>query len=589
MTLLPQWLHNWLGLHYSEKRIPFPITLPLVKSTPAPVLNTLYQLQKHRSTQADDEQFLALLLKNLKQLNRHKTSVTRRAQYNHRFTGLFYPLAVVLAGQFSKDGGVPDSQRRAQLLDCMIAICAELVNSYGLIIEHCQQSSGFRYVRSLKKLDQAAFRLLELLKFKQTIKALRYQELSAKSWRMANSLVHILAANQRLYIVQKTLDQQYRSDQPMAMGRAVDVYLALQMVERLQLSYWPVQWQTWLIRSIGLGDLKIGLSQNANDVVSTQTSLVYCADTVPSRFANTQQTGQIAPLILEWDQLQQIMISDLAQVIRSRRNGGGVSLSKHLSLFGRDEQLAIAQLQFQCFRDYPFRDSISIDQKREVPDLRIFIGFNEIFALLRHIDSGGGWKGIGRRMSDLLAKHSAVFSDDAAGSIESAWFLRHQDDNMICLSTLESRHTSEMHIGDLTAYMLEQSDWHQPRLGVIERILRPQSGQVYVEIQLISQHSTSVAIEVPDETLMNNQSDVRAGDKELIRAIRGISDNAIHMILPRGVSVPDNRNLIIHAKKGLENAQLGHIVSASKGCSVYALRPSIDKETTPLRVNSVVA
>ena len=594
MTLLPRWLHDWLGLQYAEKRLPFSIALPLVKSATAPVLNTLYQRQKHRETQEHDEQFLVLLLKNVRQLNRYKASMSRRLDYNHRLTALFYPLAVVLVGQFSKNGGVPDSQRRAEVLDCMIAICGELVNSYGLVIQHYQQSSPFRYARSLKKIDLATFRLLELLKFKQTMKALRYQALSARSWGMANSVVHILAANQRLTVLQKTLDQQYRRDQPLALGRAVDVYLALQMVERMQLSYWPVQWQTWLIRSIGVGDLKINLNQDGSNVKSTQTSLVYYADTEPTRFTATQSHDQRSPLVIEWDALQQVMTSDLAQVIRSRQSGGSVSLSKHLSLFGPDEQLAIAQLQYQCFRRYPSRNTYPSDQKKEIPDLRIFIGFNEILALLRHVESGGGWKGVGRRMSDLLARHSAVFSDDAVGTVESAWFLQHQDDNMICLSTLESRHTSHMNIGDLAAYMLEQRDWHQPRLGIIQRIVRPQAGQVNVEIQFMSEHAESVLIDMAEASLVNQPNDKHVGAEEPIRAIKGMRDGVLQLILPRGVHLRDQQKLALHSKKGLQRVQRGHVISASKACTVFALRACNDAnngkqgETAPVRMSDVI-
>ena len=573
MAFIPQWLHNWLGLNYPEKRIPFAFSLPLIKSTTLPVLNTLYQLQKKRATDADDAEFLSLLLKNLKQLNRSKASVARREEYNHRLTGLFYPLAVVLVTRFSKDGGVPDSDKRAQLLECMIAICTELINSHGLLIQYFQQCSRFRYARSLPNLDLAIFRLFEFLKLKQTIKGLRYQELTAKSWNMANTLIHILAASERMNIVLKPLEQQYRSDTPTATTRSIDVYLSLQIVERLQLSYWPVQWQTWLQRSIGLGELKIALHQSANLPKNAHTSLVYCADTLPMRFTPIKGANEIEPLCLQWDQLQVALTSDLAQVLRSRQYETSAPLSKHLSLFSPDERLAIAQLQYQCYRDYPSRQSIFIDQKKEVPDLRIFIGFNDVFSLLHHIGTGGGWKGVGQRMSDLLARHSAVFSDDAETSAGSAWFLRHQDDKLICLSTLESRHTSVMKIGDLAAYMLEQTDWHQPQLGVIQRILRPQTGQVYIELRVLSQYAEAIVIDVQPGVQLSNSTEDQNQKIEMIRAIKGTYQNSTQLLVPRGVKFEVDRALKIKTKNGPETIQPGHLISASKGFSMVALRP----------------
>ncbi|MFZ6752294.1 hypothetical protein ACO0KY_02875 [Undibacterium sp. Dicai25W] len=573
MTFLPQWLYNWLGLNFPAQRIPLTVILPLVKSTPLPVLNALYQLQKTRATEDEDVQFLRLILKNLKQLNRCDTSVTQREEYNHRLAALFYPLTQVMVGRFGKDGGVPDSQVRAQTLDTLIAICTEFASSYGVIIQYYQQCSRFRYARSLKKLDLAALRLFEFLKMEQSIKGLRYQELSEKSWAMANTLIHILAASERLSVVLKPLDQTYSAERAVATTRAMDVYLSIQMSERLQLSFWPVQWQSWLQRSLGLGDLKIGLSVLSEQTNKIQVSFVYCYDPTPSCFTPKLNKTSVEPLLLQWDQLQQSLTSDFAQVLRSRQSERQVTLSKHLSLFHRDEQLALAQLQFDRFNTYPIRAVAKLDQEKEVPDLRIFIGFKDVFALLRHIASGGTWKPIGQRMTDLLARHSAVFSDDADASVESTWSLRHQDNSLICLSSLESRHTTHMHIGDLAACMLEQSDWHQPKLCVIQRILRPQAGRVYVEMQVLSEQSEAIFFESQVLNQANLSTDSIPGN-ELVQAIRGKNANATHLILPRGVRLMSEGQVTMNTKNGMELAQLGHIMSATKSFSMYALRRS---------------
>jgi len=573
MTFLPQWLHNWLGLNYPAQRIPLAITLPLVKSTPLPVLNALYQLQKARETEDEDVQFLRLILKALKQLNRCDTSVTQREEYNHRLAGLFYPLVQLMLGKFGKDGGTPDSDARAGTLDNLIAICSEFVSSYGVVIQYYQKCSRFRYARSLNKLDLAALRFFEFLKLEQSIKGLRYQELSDKSWIMANTLIHILAASDRLNIVLKPLEQMYSAERAIATTRALDAYLRIQMLERLQLSFWPIQWQTWLQRSIGLGELKMELSTFSEQSNKNQTSFVYCSDPIPSRFALKSNKTGVAPLMLQWDQLSQALTTDLAQVLRSRQAGQSVTLSKHLSLFHPEEQLAMAQLQFERFNAYPTRTATKLDQEKEVPDLRIFIGFKDVFSLLRHIASGGARKPIGQRMTDLLARHSAVFSDDAQASVESVWSLRHQDAKLICLSSLESRHTTPMRIGDLAACMLEQADWHQPKLCVIQRILRPQQGRVYIEMQVLSDQAEAIFFESQILSVSHSANETMPGN-ELVQAIRGKDADLTQLILPRGVRLNQLSQLTINTKHGMDLAQLGHLTSASKSFSVYALRRS---------------
>ena len=582
MIFFPRWLHQWLGFNYPAKRIPLTVALPLVKSTPLPVFNELYQLQKKRVTEDEDLRFLRLILKNIKQLNRCDTRVTLREEYNHRLAALFFPLALVMAGRFGKDGGVPDSEARAQTLDSLIAVCDEFVSSYGVVVQYYQQCSRFRYARAIKKLDLAALRVLEFLKLGQSIKGLRYQELNEKSWSMANTIIHILAASERLNVVLKPLDQMYSAERGIATTRAVDIYLSIQMLERLQLSFWPVQWQTYLQRSIGLGELKIGLSHLSEQANTNQTSLVYCNDPTPSRFVLKSNNVGVEPLVIHWDQLQQTLTTDFAQVLRSRQPDRQITLSKHLSLFHPDEQLAMAQLQFDRFNAYPTKVANRLDQEKNVPDLRIFIGFNDVFALLRHIASGGARKAIGQRMSDLLARHSAVFSDDAQASVESAWALRHQDDKLICLSSLESRHTTRMHIGDLAACMLEEADWHQPKLCVIHRILRPQQGQVYIEMQILSDQAEAIFFEseVMNEARIASSS---VHGNELVQAIRGKKADASHLILPRGVRLNQESPLTMNTKNGMELAQPGHIMTASKSFSVYALRASQPVRATQRR------
>ncbi len=572
MTLFPQCLRNFLGWQYPERQLMVSLSLPLVKAAAAPVLNDLHQLQKKRENDEQDAEFLRLLLQKLRQLNRCRLRVAAREEFNHTLAALFYPLAQAKLAQYGKDGGVPDSQTRAQVLETQIAGCAEFVNSYIVITQYYQRCSRFRYARSIKKSDLASARVLEFLKLKQSLKALRYQELSPRAWAFANTLMHQIVAAGRQDELLSPLQRSYGSDTELETIRVRDVYLSLHMVQRLQLSYWPVQWQTWLQRSIGLGDLKIALGNAASGAPSRHTSLVYCGDEQPTRFVAVPGQAGPAPLVLQWESLQQALTSDLAQVLRTRRGQEAATLSRHLSLFGPTERLALAQLQFERFQAYPVSAELKLDQQREVPDLRIFIGFQNVFALLRHIAKGGDWKAVGERMVDLLARHSAVFSDDAEGSVQSSWTLRHQDEQHLCLSTQESRHTTQMQIGDLAAFMLEQADWHAPKLGVIQRILRLQNGQLLITIKLLCENSQAVLIDNQagqSSAISHHNTDQRSA---LMPAILGGREELTQLLLPTGVRTREEGMLLLQTRQTQETVQLGHMISASKGFTLHALR-----------------
>ncbi|MFZ6691164.1 hypothetical protein [Undibacterium sp. SXout20W] len=59
----------------------------------------------------------------------------------------------------------------------------------------------------------------------------------------------------------------------------------------------------------------------------------------------------------------------------------------------------------------------------------------------------------------------------------------------------------------------------------------------------------------------------------MIRAIKGTYQNSTQLLVPRGVKFEVDRALKIKTKNGPETIQPGHLISASKGFSMVALRP----------------
>jgi len=175
-----------------------------------------------------------------------------------------------LIALYRKDGGVPDSIHRQSSLDDIIEICSGLINSYKQVVHVLHSASSFRYARSRNQLDKSAFRIFDLLRLKQKVKAIRYQKLSDAAWQTANTLIHMMLDAGRADQPMVLMERKYCKGSQLKTQRMRDLYLQLQIGQRFQLLKWPVQWQTLLDYSIGLGDFKLEMKADDGRVCRGQ-------------------------------------------------------------------------------------------------------------------------------------------------------------------------------------------------------------------------------------------------------------------------------------------------------------------------------
>jgi hypothetical protein len=571
MALFIDTLRQFMGWDLPERHIQLEFNLVALRNTVAPSLSNLYQLEKLRKTADQDRILLRELLLKARQLNRCKLSVRRRLALSENLIGLFYAPAISLIALYSKDGGVPDTEARQESLDGIIETCSVLINSYKSLVHTLHSASSFRLAHSLPQFDVSVFRIFDLLRLKQKVKGIRYQQLSDAAWQTANTLIHMMLAAGRADQLMILMENKYIKGEQLKTMRVRDIYAELQISHRFQLLKWPVQWQVLLNYSIGLGDFKLGLLKDEDETQALLKShtISYCYDSMPTR---TSRSGtQSAPsLLLNWTKLEQKISADFAHVLRSKKNADPMQIAKHLTLLSAAERLAMAQLQFDTF---PWQTEALTDLRQRLPDLRIFIGFSEVFHLLQHIASDGGWQGVGQRMSDLLARHSSALSEDDVGTIESAWFMQFQSATSLRLGTQETRYTKDMKIGEIAAYMLTQEDIRRPCLGVIKRIFRPKAGSVVIDIEKLSASAESVWLNKAPESKASLM-DTTKFDRET--AFPGIiGSDARHgrtLFLPNVYRVAEGSQLLLQRQSEVDTADVGNIISVTKGYTQTPLR-----------------
>jgi hypothetical protein len=348
--------------------------------------------------------------------------------------------------------------------------------------------------------------------------------------------------------------------------RIRDLYSELQISHRFQLLKWPVQWQTLLDCSIGLGDFKLAFSKDeeqSQELLKYQT-ISYFDDCIATRLQRRRDQS-LPGLLLNWDKLYQRITSDFAQILRAQKNTDPTQITKHLTLLSASERLALAQLQSDTF--FQKKEEIP-DIFQSLPDLRIFVGFSEVFHLLAHIASDGGWQKVGQRMSDLLARHSSALSEDDVGTVESAWFIHFHHATSLRLGTQETRYTKNMKIGEITAYVMTPEDIRRPCLGVITRISRPQAGSILIDIEKMSSHAESVWV---NKTSIQNDTQF-----DMENAFPGIIGrdgvNGMSLFLANIYRVAEGSILLIEQNSIVSKIVVGNIISVTKGFTLTAVR-----------------
>jgi hypothetical protein len=133
-------------------------------------------------------------------------------------------------------------------------------------------------------------------------------------------------------------------------------------------------------------------------------------------------------------------------------------------------------------------DEVIEEKEQQVADLRIFVGFPEVYNLLQHKH---GRFCLEERMEDVLAKRSALIAEDDAAIEKSMWSLLHQNAKMARLSTQETVFTTPMGIGSLFAYGLGE-DINRPGFAVVSRIFRPSHKRVVIDLHRIASYAEPV-------------------------------------------------------------------------------------------------
>jgi hypothetical protein len=516
--------------------------------------------------QKDSINYLKMLQKQARQLVQCSLGTPARASYTRKMVQFFYPVALKLASKHSKNGGVPDPELRQVTLDLMIDITSRLIDSYKLVFKMLYQGPQTRLAMSYKDFILSAFRILELTKFKQKLKGLRYQSLSEAAWLTVNNVFHAMLALGKCNEPMPLLENVLKSNQPDQ--TLTDLFIAIQTSARLDILKWPTEWQSFIDNYSDSAEQAVQINPDNGKDLNRNLSISYAYDNGPSRSGRAGNGDSLGPsAFINWQKLNQVITSDTQMFSMGKSQHEKLNISNKFAMLTYTESMAIVKLQMEIFRGDVHRTS-SEDKAWEDADMRMYIGFWSVYELLDNIFYPLHSAAVGTRLADSLAQRSATLAEDHVATHASLWSMQARGDQEVMLKTQETQFTTGMRIGSLIAFGVGDEGAKRPNIGVISRMCRPASRNVIVDLEKFGKSAEPVMV-TPDLTCVDK---IERNGKQTVHAILVRYDNGKStLLLPPDTGFGEKSRLMMKRNKQIQMIALGKIEDVTKDFSLFPL------------------
>lgn len=433
----------------------------------------------------DPIEFFRLLHARIKLLNFASLSTGKRLNASRDLIKIFYLPAKKQLVELAKTGGVPEPEDSRQLLILISDIASILVTSCAMVFANFYEGSQFHYARNRQASREMAASILELLLLKQRARALRYQHLDSNDWSIANTVFHVMWVYEGAELAVPTRLQDLDKEAPQAHRTLVDQFILLQVCAWFDLLRLPTALQ-WVVGSYLLKvEHAVQIKPDAGTLNANEI-LVYCYG---KQAAETRRLDTPAgpALILNLNHLIEAMHQDCQAQGKFNAHDASRVMPRFVHFATEDHFVIrnkfLSRLNFK-------KENVVASGIQQMNDLRIFVGFSAIFAMLQHRRSAFASE---ERLEDSLSKRSAVYAVDGREIHQSLWSFSFQNEDTTRFTTTEGKETIAMGIGMLVAYGAGD-EIHRPRLAVVSRIERPSGGILELDMRSIAQYCEPVVI-----------------------------------------------------------------------------------------------
>jgi len=529
-------IRGFFGLNLPERDIDLRFDLlPFARGGRKPPLTEdklRAHLQAHRAT---PKEFLEAGLAVARDLNRYPMSDKRRMAMTDALAYAIYAEIAQAVKEITKqEGGIPEQAGRQRMLELFENCVSALTESYQLLFAAGYGRGRFWYARIRPRVYRSACRIMELIKLHHRIVGLRYMPLPSKATRTANTVFVAMRACEPVDFPIDALSERSHAIDARGTASLSQHYASLLTYPLLDYSAWPEQEQFFIdtycnaipdairfhdydpkaptkapIEAPPVAPEKVSEQAPNKAMPKAQTQrkpsgtspsgtrkdqfLVGCyQDSPPARKLPRQ--AQIGPaLVIDYSTLALSIRKDYAELSRARTDRNHFAMPPRLARLEPVYQTATGYLlHHNLALPHKWGDISSSRQRHR--DLRIYTGFEEVRSHLLAIFRGGSKMQRSRELSNLFAKRSAVIGEDDSSTRESLWYLLYDSEQQMRIKTQETRFTNRMFIGNLLAYGFGAAEVIKPRIGKVNRIFRPESGTVIIDIEYLASFATPIAL-----------------------------------------------------------------------------------------------
>lgn len=569
---------RFLGTHLPPRQLDLSFDLlPPNRRGDKPELDPKRLRELAEQGRAQPLKLLKALTEQIRTLNRYGLPPKRRFDLAETHLSVLFPLARALIKDILKEpGGVPEKSQRAELITALASTFQVLVTTYQIILAADYDRSRFWYVRVRGRVHLCAHRVIDIIGLIQQINALRYQQLPGQDWRIANTVFAVMFDCEQVDIPLDSPGNLFGAESAGATRSIRQAYAALHIPWILDFLCWPESELPFLLdycRSIEDG---VRIFPAESSLCGQHQALTRCyrADQ-PVPEAKRQPGGEDdgPTLLIDYQVLATQVRADFKELSKSRATRNPFLLPHRLASIGATRQLTVAHRMMRLVEPGQGTPSPTAHEKRE--DLRIHVGFGEVYAHLETIFSSDTSLAAKRQLTNLFAQRSALIGEDHTAAEESRWHILQTFSDRVRLRTQETRFTTSIVIGSLMVYGHGEDGIRAPTLGKVERIFRPEARIVLVDVVGFADYARPVVLRSAEEKIQDHENP----------ATRGLVAHSMNggwgLLVPDEVRFWSGTKVAVDIGGRVSTVRLGELRDVGEGYALFAIEARSDERKPP--------
>jgi len=428
----------------------------------------------------------------LSTFNRSIIKPNKRLELVSAVIGQVYPVLAETIEKYRKQQySLPENHTRREVL----LAATSMVEQMAIAYKHVYKSDIVEdNLGNSERIAMCAFRILEMIRIEQRLRALRYQKLSSSTWVDCNKIFFYINEYmdvdkefKLLGAASRWVKDKHLTSHRLPLCSIKKLFFSIQLFGLLDITTWPVwlfQVSDQYLESVEDG-LRLIADQGQDIVPGWLVTSVNHNGPASFKRVDSMQTPSI---ILDYSNLYNSLVAEHEMLTKKRQldNYDESELSEPLQGIHKYDRIPVLETILLTLRarERHQKRHAAIDSEA----IRVYFGFDETYRLLSdlaHLDK----KELSemRDFVDTLASKSSIVLDENQTSMR-AWEMINFSSGGLLLGTEESDFTSPIEIGQVVAFIPQKQE-KAPLLGCVTRVQRSSYRNVEIAVFRLSTHA----------------------------------------------------------------------------------------------------